>query len=182
MIKHISKKLVTLFLFFVLCACVATVPNKPPLNFKIKNLEIYLSHVSVRDILFENYKLSGNRLFYECGKIIRGKQTASEENFIALDEETLYKIIAATAALDEHATRAMLDFPVTGSNDRPYDPGILELTLVSSGNPLSIATSLDAIAKPKTVQERFTKNIVNAMREASDTDPCGNERFFGFSQ
>lgn len=140
-------------------------------------IEVYLSRAALDKVEFEQYRLVGNKLFYECGELKRGRSAPKEQNVSAPSETSqvvLSNLIDSTVKLE---TKEQLDAP--GNNSDLMDPGKAFFTLDSNGTKREFKTSLDAIEEGSTETAEQLLDIVLYLRGAAKGALCGNIEFYG---
>ena len=138
------------------------------------SLSMQLSRVSLFSSDFEQYRLSGNSLYYECGYFARATFKPREQKVLVISSDALNDLAEKAQALaDSLPTHGKWDDP--GKNDSVADPGQANLLIEFGRNRSELKTSLDAITNDDSAQAR---NLVRALRQSAGY-PCGNQKFFG---
>lgn len=145
----------------------------------LRSLELYLSRGSSQGADFEQFKISGDTLYKECGPIKRGRQYAAEQEVVQISSEMRPRIDEAAAKVIEALAvpNTILAKPGTGSGI--FDPGQLTLALQSEKSKVSIATSLDTVSEPEGRTEEKIRDLVALVRTAAGLPFCGVNQFYG---
>lgn len=149
---------------------------------KLKSIDLYLSRASLTRTEFEQFKVSNNRLFIECGKVNGGKQAAEYQKFIDLDSSDLEEIKALSDTVVEFSRthELMLDKPGSGSS--MFDAGqfLLKIQLKDGTNELN--TSLNSVTSGSKTALKNLLSLAQKIREIaleeSDEMLCTNRRFY----
>ncbi len=146
------------------------------------DVEVVLSHDSLQLTEFEQYRLSGNRFFAECGVVNGGRFSPETQNLYRLSDDDAARIrqLLSAAWASAPLTQAKLLPPGTGGG--VFDPGSFSLTIRNQSGETKTQSSLDEISNSVGgVEERLRVFIVNLRRTASDHgfELCGNTLFFG---
>jgi len=156
----------------------STTPAAAPAEVPLETIELFMSRSTLTETEFEQYKLSGSRLYHECGEIRRGRFVAEEQEVTSVEAAALGHVKRASAELRQMmaAKQWLLDEP--GRSTDLIDPGQLYLTLTFTGEPIKVKTSLDSISAAGKSAERKIKEIAELLR-AQGGVRCGNRSFYG---
>ena len=145
-----------------------------------KSIELFLSRTSMTSTDFEQYKLSYNSVYFECGEIRRGRYLPRHQEFIDVASDLQQEIFsAANTTLDDRARNELaLDPP--GKNKNLADPGVFTLTIVpSSGETVILSTSLDSVTNRGRELERDMEKLARLLRKSAGNNVCGSPSFYG---
>ena len=164
-----------LILIFGLLGCSASAPERPVADsLQRLSLSVQLSRTSLFSNEFEQYRLSGNSLFFECGNFARNNYKPREQQVLVLSSDALTELVEKSQDLiDSLPAHAKWDEP--GKNDSVADPGQASLLIELGRDRSELKTSLDAIVNDDAAAAR---NLVRALRHSAG-NPCGNQKFFG---
>lgn len=145
----------------------------------IHSIELFMSRASMIDAEFEQFKLTGNRLYKECGTIRQGRHYPQMQDIDALPEDVAQAIRnQATVVASQPQNFDPLIIPGPGKSSGMFDPGILNLT-IKGKESLDIKTSFDSIGDADRLSEKDVKNLVSLLRQAAGGRICDNAQFFG---
>lgn len=168
-----------LFLMAFMCGCSSAgvqVAESPPAP--LNSLEIFMSRATLRDVHFEQFKLSGGRLFAECGKIQGGRYLPIEQNLATLtqDNETLIR----DKAKEIHGTLGEKPrvFEEPGSNSTMFSPGKFTLSIDFNGVIREIKTTHTSILRPTSLPAKSSQELAALVRSAAGKTLCGKKDFF----
>lgn len=173
----------TFFAFFLIsiCACSQTIKSESPFpNSEIKNINIFLSRSSLGITEFEQFKLTGNsNLFYECGKINRGRYVPEVQEIKNIETASANEILSLTNDLlqAKEKTKSALEKP--GNNGSLFDPGQLMMEINSKDSKSEIKTSLDSISDAQTDLQIKIRALTRKFRSSTMSKLCGNKEFYG---
>lgn len=138
------------------------------------SLSLQLSRVSLFSSDFEQYRLSGNSLFFECGNFARSTFKPREQKVLVLNNDAQADLVEkAQAFVDSLSSHGKWE--EAGKNDSVADPGQASLLVELGRQRSELKTSLDAVANDDAPEAR---NLVRALRRSAG-NPCGSQRFFG---
>lgn len=177
------KRNVVALTFATLSAC-STIKQAPPSveNEKL-SYQLYLSRSSMQGTDFEQYKLTPQGLFYECGIIHRGRPEVKSQGIQALEGDALQgtRELAQKISADLGTTQPPL-FDPPGSNAGFADPGKFLLSLVIGDQAREVKTSLDGVEKARTRVEGHAKEFAESVRGSVTTSLCGSHDFYGIGR
>jgi len=173
---------ILLLLTFVGCAATQPGDSSPAQAINFDAVEIYLSRANLLGPAeFEQYKVFGEKLYSECGKVMRERHQAEIQN---LDELPVARLesIQREANLVVHALAGSeVSFRKPGLNRNFFDPGQATLHFLVGAEKHSIETSLDSISEPFSGTEQKVKRLIESVRGAAQV-MCGNKEFFGIGR
>lgn len=199
MAKHIKQKvfiLISLFLCCLITACFSIdsapedseeITNPQNTSF-ISSLRLYLAKGSFSSTEFEQFSVSGTSLFYECGKIRRGRNIPESQGIIKLEDQNSADIILlGMEILGRASTSDPLSLAEPGDLQGFADTGKVVLNLTTKDNKAAqITNGLTEVSDPLTALERSLLKLSVLLRaevkNAKGPDGlCENEIFFGIS-
>ena len=148
----------------------------------INSIELYMSRASLlANPEFEQYKLVGDKLFGECGRIKAGRHYAVDQNVSTLLPEKRTELAALSAeVLDSIKDEA--SFRPPGKNAHFADPGKLTIKIKSADESYKLESSLDGIATGSGSDRDRVLHLVEAMRGATTQELCHNPNFYGIKR
>lgn len=158
-----------------LLACSNSAPQRPVANSLMNlSLSVQLSRTSLFSNDFEQYRLSGNNLYYECGNFARENYKPREQKVLILSPDQQSELAnLAQEVIGKSAEHKNWDAP--GKNDSIADPGRAILSVELGRESAEIKTSLDALVESDYAQPR---ELVRLLRTSAQ-NPCGSLKFFG---
>lgn len=145
------------------------------------SFELYYSRASINGAEFEQFKLSDNSLFFECGTIRGGRYFASEQELTSVSPELLSNLNGKANAIVKLLSMSKTELPASGSSKHLADPGEFKLLLNHKTSEHSITTAFDPIAEPSSLIERRVNEFTLLVRSVAKEGLCGNLSFFGLS-
>lgn len=169
----------TTLLTATLLACSTQPPAPPKAIHPINSVALYMAR---GDLLaapqFEQYKLSNNKLFGECGKVLKAGPVAAAQDLSQVDPQQLASINAAASEIIELLKSEESNLSEPGGISGFMASGKLEITIQSGDNSSKLETSLNSIAEPSSLAEKRVHNLVELLRGTAPNQ-CGNRQFFG---
>lgn len=154
----------------------------------ISSVRLYLAKGSFATTEFEQFSLSGNSLFFECGKIQRGKNIPAAQGIITLNNEGASELILmGMEILGRASVSDPLSLATPGDLRGFADSGKIILNLQTKDNKSAqLNTGLNEVAEPATILERNILKLTQTLRaqvkeKRGSEGLCGNESFFGIS-
>jgi hypothetical protein len=154
----------------------------------ISSLRLYLAKGSFSTTEFEQFSLSSNSLFFECGKIRRGKNIPESQGIVSLEGATSSEIVLlGMEILGRAATSDPLSLAEPGNLKGFMDSGKVVLNLSTKDNRTAeINTGLNQVSEPLTSLERsllkLSKLLRAQVKNSRGSDIlCGNDIFFGIN-
>jgi hypothetical protein len=145
----------------------------------VQSIELYLSRGSSQGSDFEQFKLSGDSLYKECGPIKRGRQYAAEQEVVPLPSEYRPLIDEAAAAVISALSVPNTVLAKPGASSGIFDPGEISLALKTEQTKVKVATSLDTVSDPDGPTEEKILKLVKLVRTAAGLPFCGTTQFYG---
>lgn len=161
-------------LFF--SACSTTVVPDRPQDFRFTSAELFLSRTNLTETEFEQFNTTPNKIFVECGRIVRGRFVPLAQNVFGVSEAEQERLREHAWVLLQYRDRS---FDKPGDNSSMIDPGQLTLTLNTSSGSAKFNTSVDSVSMQSSKQEAAMYQFVSAMRKAAGSALCGNKSFYG---
>ena len=178
-----------------------TTPEDPAQNssaassFDLLSLDLYIARSSLMSGDFEQFKLVGNQLFFECGQVQRATPRAAIQKLIVVDDSSASIIRERAVKLMTALSEKKEVLPAPGKLQGFSDDGQTFLTLTLGDRKEEIKTSLDCISNADAsgpynnfensspVKLRIRRLIV-AIREAvmkssPNTTLCNGQLFYG---
>jgi hypothetical protein len=145
----------------------------------VESVELFLSRASLGNAEFEHVKLTKGALFYECGKLQRGRYFPAEQEVVNLRASQERTVVREASAFFESYSEREWSWAPPGMNKDLTDPGEVKLLMRVEGKTVKVETSLDSIADARHRGERGLARVVRTMRGAAGGKLCGNSQFFG---
>jgi hypothetical protein len=154
---------------------------------RIKSIEISLSRAALGFTEFEQYKAIPEKMFLECGKIKRGRNTAEDQQIITFGKKSNdQKAIknAANAFLDVYTSKESWNWSEPGVLNDLSDPGVVKIYIRTRQKNYQIETSLDSISNPSGRHEIVLRRLVRTVRGIAvnrvdeNNGICGNKDFY----
>lgn len=175
-----------LFSLALLIGCSSTDPHPTITTLEAnssRSIELYLSRASVSKSEFEQFKVTNEHIYVECGKIAGGRQSAQYQELSPLSQVDQNEIHDLTSTIVDFSNSHTLHLDQAGNSDIFYDPGQFILKLEGPSNKILIKTSLDSIASASKTSEDNLKKLAIKLRESAKKasnsgNLCGNNKFF----
>jgi hypothetical protein len=195
--NHLNKLIlstVTTILIASLCSCsflesssdAGSESFNSPSPSIVSSARLYLAKGSFSSTEFEQFSLSGNSLFFECGKILRGKNIPEKQGVVTLEAENSSEImLLGLEILGRASVNNPLSLSEPGDLKGFADSGRIVLNLTTKDNKTAeLNSALLEVSEPTTALEhsllKFSVALRAAIKEArGDQELCGNESFFG---
>jgi len=149
-----------------------------PTDFPLKSLEVYLSRASLSGVDFEQYKISGETLFFECGILKRGHHQVKGELVEKLKARQRQELASKTWGLSQSLTGLKEPFEKPGQSRNMFDPGRISVLAELPNRKIEIESSLDSIASPQNRAQTATLRLVGFVRGLVSNEPCGLRDFY----
>ena len=191
---NLTARLVITASVCLLCSC-SVLDSEPeedqqPQNTKstsiISAVRLYIAKGNFTSTEFEQYSLSGNSLFFECGMIRRGKNIPSAQGVIQLkDSSSSAVVLLGMEILGRAAVSNPLSLAEPEDQKSFADSGKVILNLQTKDNKSAqLNTALNEVSDPLTALERNILKLSKMLRAEvkdvrGDEALCGNESFFG---
>ena len=151
---------------------------------RLGKLDLYLARASLAKAEFEQYRLSGPRLYVECGEFRNGRNVADQQSFVSLDQKTLDAVSRQAATVFNKMKDSSRALPLPGKAHGFADPGQALVAIEADGGKVDIKTSVDELSSPLTSDAESIYSLVvlirNAALSANQEKPlCGNSSFYG---
>ena len=146
----------------------------------MESLDLFMSRSSLTETEFEQYSISGDSLFSECGLVERGRFVAKVQNVTTIAPDTASELVAATFAVHQLVKEKRPSFDPPGTKASPFDPGTYALKSSCGGEPLDIKTSFDAVVNGETKPTAALGKLTKTLRLAA-ANGCGGRNFFGLT-
>lgn len=161
----------------------ASAPSTP-----YKTMNVYIARGSLlADPQFEQYALQNSMLYFECGSIRSGKQTAYSQFVTPLGQEDREKIQAAFDEIAQTVAPAGIDKP--GDTLSFAGPGQFLLDAHTESSAVHAHTGLDSVIAGAGPYASRLRDLVRTLRAIADrASPqgtnrvpplCGDSEFFG---
>lgn len=154
----------------------------------ISSVRVYMAKGTFASTEFEQFSLSKNALFFECGKLIRGKNIPAAQGVIPLEDSSSSDIVMLAM---EILGRASLSDPLSLQQSEKIKSfggsGKVILNLQTKNNKSAqMVLPLNEITEPFTELERNVLKLAVMLRTAvkdlrGDESICENEEFHGIS-
>lgn len=174
--KSIAPLLIIL-LFLALFGCSSTsymYPSEP-----VTEMRVYFSRAALNLNEFEQYRVKNDTVYAECGRIRRGKHIIEAEYLPMFSSEKMSQLRALAREAYGAVSSRKESFDKPGDSDSLFDPGVMNVSLSSAGETVTVNTSLDSIADPSLPAERRLGELVSFLRGNVGAAPCGNRSFYG---
>jgi len=156
--------------------------KSPPEDFNVASIELYMSRTSLFQANFEQYQLSPDLAFVECGEVRRGRHVPQQQNIISIPEDAYDRISEASWHVVEAVDRMTIDFDPPGTDKSLFDPGRLSLSIALDSRATEVKTSVDSVSLASSAKERNVLKLVKLIRGAVGTNHCGLGEFYGIGQ
>lgn len=166
-------------LFVLLPACSSIETTPMPADFTLQEIELFLAKKSLHVTEFEQFKVSGKRLFAECGKLRSGRNVVEARRLKELSAPELEGLRNDSWALIQGYNPAEAHLDPPGTNGGLFDPGQLFLTIRSSAGETSIRTALDSITPSSKLLTQRIELLAITLRSSTGAPLCGNRDFHG---
>jgi hypothetical protein len=164
------------------CGSTAPTPTAPTDSSGPISVEVFLSRGSLNGTDFEQYKFNGPNLYYECGKIARGRYASQQQEFIAVNTETSTALSARLQDLHAIAERSPAPLDPPGKSNGMFDPGQATFAFTGSSGTKELRTSLDGIVNSASSVPGKLQRLAVALRGIPPASPCGNAEFYGLGR
>ena len=171
-------------LLLCLSGCSAAVEDLPPAPAGVLRAEIYLARASLFKAEFEQFKVSANRVYSECGEIRRGRPVPFSQEFVSLDSALADSLQQQLSSVYAALNRQKPDLPGPGKAEGFADPGQVILSIESENGRVEARTSVDetsAAGGGELLQiRRFAVSVRKLVADALGRRAlCGNSEFYG---
>jgi hypothetical protein len=134
---------------------------------------------------YEQYRLVGNKLIWECGRISGGRYSPQTQSV----ETVSQSVTEDVSKLSQEIQRLIVDkgavFDKPGSTPEFFDPGQFTLALDRTdqenppSKPVTVRTTFDSVAVPQANREHLLNRITLAVRGVvAARKPCGIAEFY----
>lgn len=176
-VKMISKAFRVILVASLFCAgCSNSAPTPAPADFKVSSAELFLARSNLNDVDFEQYKVDGNKLFVECGKILRGRYIPQQQQVFSVTPTELESLNQCAWQVSRYKSES---YDKPGDNSSMIDPGQAYLSLGSSEGSFQIKTSLDAVSAQTTLGDTAMYGIASNLRALAGGKLCTLQSFYG---
>jgi len=155
--------------------------SENPADSRIKSVDLYISRATHSRTEFEQYKVSNQRIFNECGKVFGGRQQSELQNLSQLDEVNSKEINSMAAEIIAFNTEHELNLDEPGTSTSMFDPGQFILKIQRTSETTVLKTSLDSVVGESKTSVELLKKLGKKLREIALTNSnqalCGNRRF-----
>lgn len=173
-----GSHVVTLLLgLSVLVGCQTPAPMPPP-DTQITSLDLFMTRSSLLSTDFEQYSLSEDGLFSECGVIDHGRFVAKTQILSDLSPEERAAIIDSAYGLQQMLGEKKLTFDPPGTKASPFDPGSFSLKVSLGGEDIEVKTSFDAVVNGETRPTEKLRTLAKLLRYSA-AEGCGANTFYG---
>ncbi len=160
----------------------ATPVNETPSNY---SLLISYNRSTLGRTDYEQYRLVGNKLIWECGRISGGRYNPQTQSVDTVSETVSDRISELSQQLHRLVVEKGAAFDKPGSTPEFFDPGQFTLTLDPTvqtdptSKPVTVRTTFDSVAVPQANREHLLNRIALAVRGVvAARKPCGIEEFY----
>ena len=151
-------------------------------NLNIDSVDLYVSRASLTRTEFEQYKITKQKFYYECGKINGSMPKPEVQNVKNLSLNDYSQISKLASDIVNFQNRHELNLDKEGKSTSMFDAGQFILTISAGAKPVEIKTSLDSITSATKTSENYLKLIAKKIREIalinSGSSLCGNRKFY----
>jgi|GEM_PF-3283408 len=150
----------------------------------LDSVELYLARGSLMGAEFEQFKLFGQQLYYECGEIKGGRQHPMTQNIAELSAGQLEALKLKAYALLKELRDNKPRFEEAEKSLGFAGPGQLYATVIFNNQPLHVKTALDSISTPSSEAAALLGRLaIELRRQAQELEGgrtlCGNAAFYG---
>jgi hypothetical protein len=179
-LMHAQRCLLIVLGTAVVLGCSATSTPPAPVG-SVRSLELFLSRASLFGAEFEQFSLAGDKLFFECGSLERGRFIGRHQGVTELTPERLAELTSATYAVHRIVAEKSPTFADPGTNRSMFDPGQFTLKAELADGALEVKTSLDTVVNRPALPEEKLSNLARTLRGAT-SGGCATASFFGLSR
>lgn len=128
---------------------------------------------------YEQYRLVGDKLLWECGRISAGRYNPQTQRVSIVTPEKLALIKSFGAQIHRLVIEKRAKFATPGTTPEFFDPGQYTLTLEQRKTPATVKTTFDSVAIPQATREHLLNKLTLAVRGVvADQVPCGIKEFY----
>lgn len=158
---------------------VKTATNGSHIDHHIDGLLISYSRSTLGRTDFEQYRLAGDQLIWECGRISAGRYNPQTQKVSIVPPATLATIKDLGAKIHRLVTEKGSVFEKPGTTPEFFDPGQFTLVLEQAQTPATVKTTFDSVAIPNANREQLLNKLTLAVRSVVVAEkPCGIEEFY----
>jgi len=161
--------------------CGATPTPPPPPPGSVRSIDLFLSRASLFGTEFEQFSLAGDKLFFECGSLERGRFIGRHQGVTELSSERLADVASATDAVHRIVVDKSPTFAEPGTNRSMFDPGQFTLKAELADAAFEVKTSLDTVVNKPSLPEEHLSKLARTLRGAT-SGACATPSFFGLSR
>jgi hypothetical protein len=144
-------------------------------------VELLMVRGHLTAVEFEQYKLEGNRVFAECGKIKRGKFQPETQKFVTITLEQRLALMDSLA--NGYSTFGDAKLPQPEKNSTGFfGPGEYVLSIRGGASEKTLRTGVDNVASGSRAAERRLVEFTQLLRAVPPETMCGNESFYGITR
>jgi|GEM_PF-6913424 len=130
---------------------------------------------------YEQYRLAGSTLIWECGRISAGRYNPQQQSIKVASPAQVAKILDLGGEVHRLVTEKGAVFQSPGTSPEFFDPGQYTLTLERDTTPVTVRTTFDSVAVPQANREHLLNKLTLAVRGIlieAGTLPCGKKEFY----
>jgi len=173
-----DSRAATLFVGLLLLAGCQTPAPVPPPDTQIASLDLFMTRSSLLSTDFEQYSLSDDGLFSECGIIDHGRFVAKTQILSDLSSEERAAIVESAYGLQQMLGEKKPSFDPPGTKASPFDPGSFSLKISLGGEEIDVKTSFDAVVNGENRPTEKLRTLTKLLRYSA-AEGCGANTFYG---
>ncbi|MBN8549495.1 MAG: hypothetical protein J0M12_09285 [Deltaproteobacteria bacterium] len=173
------KRIAATLLCLSLCGCfqVFTLePTPAPTDFRVVSVELFLARSNLNDVDFEQFKVDGQKLFVECGKIMRGRYIPQQQQVFSVTPAELETLKQNTWDVTRFKDNS---YDKPGDNSSMIDPGQAYFSINLASESFQIKTSLDAVSSKTSLGDTELYALASNLRALAGGTLCTLQSFYG---
>lgn len=180
-------KIITFFISCILFSGALTGcslgPQVPPAEeIQLETLSLYYGRSRMGGAAFEQFKLTGNTLYAECGNISGGRHAAQDQKLVTLSQAEIDELKGKAWSVQRYVAELHAKFDAPGGTSGMFDSGRLTLNLQFADGPVKVDTSFDSIVNGTEGRSAVVASLAAAIRKAAGDKLCGSSSFFGLTR
>lgn len=157
--------------------CHSPASTHPP-DTAITSLDLFMTRSSLLSTDFEQYSLTEDGLFGECGVVENGRFVAKTQTLSEISPTQRSAIVAATYGLGQMLAEKQPSFDPPGTKASPFDPGTFSLKAALGDEPFEVKTSFDSVVNGETRPTERLRTLARLIRDSA-VEGCGANTFYG---
>jgi hypothetical protein len=165
---------------FTGCSLGPQVP--PPEEIQLESLSLYYGRSRMGGAAFEQFKITGNTMYAECGNISGGRHAAQDQKLLTLSQVEIDDLKGKAWSVQRYVAELDAKFDPPGGTSGMFDSGRLTLNLQFANGPIKVDTSFDSIVNGTEGRSAVVASLAAAVRKAAGDKLCGSSSFFGLTR